>query len=78
MRNITCLALVALAAACGSSTTSSPDAAGPGPDTKPVQPCEHAAALRDDGYTCAASSACLAGAQCIAGTCQIPSGRCCL
>jgi hypothetical protein len=45
MRNITCLALVALAAACGSSATSSPDAAGPGPDTKQVQPCDRAVAL---------------------------------
>jgi hypothetical protein len=36
------------------------------------------AALIQDGFTCAASSACLAGAQCISGTCQIPSGRYCL
>jgi hypothetical protein len=34
-------------------------------------------ALRDDTFTCLASSDCQAGAQCIAGTCQIPSGRYC-
>jgi len=35
-------------------------------------------ALTQDGYTCDASRPpCLAGAQCIAGTCQIPSGRYC-
>jgi hypothetical protein len=31
-----------------------------------------------DGYTCAATDICQPGAQCIAGTCQIPSGRYCL
>ena len=36
------------------------------------------AALTQEGYTCAASSACMAGAQCIADTCQIPSGRYCM
>jgi hypothetical protein len=35
------------------------------------------AALTKDGYRCTTSSACLTGAQCIAGTCQIPSGRYC-
>jgi hypothetical protein len=30
-----------------------------------------------DGFPCTVSSACLAGAQCIAGTCQIPSGKYC-
>jgi hypothetical protein len=35
------------------------------------------AALADDGFTCAASALCQAGAQCIAGTCQIPSGKYC-
>jgi hypothetical protein len=35
------------------------------------------AALTPDGYTCTASSQCLAAAQCISGTCQIPSGRYC-
>ena len=35
------------------------------------------AALTKDGYTCTASGACQTGAQCIAGTCQIPSGRYC-
>jgi hypothetical protein len=35
------------------------------------------AALTQDGYTCTASTACMSGAQCISGTCQIPSGRYC-
>jgi len=35
------------------------------------------AAPTQDGYTCAAADICLPGAQCIAGTCQIPSGRYC-
>ena len=35
------------------------------------------AALTLDSYRCNTSSDCLAGAQCIAGTCQIPSGRYC-
>jgi len=35
------------------------------------------AAPREDSYTCTASSACKAAALCIAGTCQIPSGRYC-
>jgi len=35
------------------------------------------AALTPDGYQCNATSECFAGAQCIAGTCQIPSGRYC-
>ncbi|MBN2575846.1 MAG: hypothetical protein JXP73_14865 [Deltaproteobacteria bacterium] len=35
------------------------------------------AALTQDGYTCAATSQCMAAAQCISGTCQIPSGRYC-
>ncbi len=30
-----------------------------------------------DGFTCTAASVCMAGAQCIAGTCQIPSGKLC-
>jgi len=36
-------------------------------------------ALTEDGYTCDATKPpCSAGAQCIAGTCQIPSGRYCM
>ena len=35
------------------------------------------AAPIEDGFTCITSSACLAGAQCISGTCRIPSGRYC-
>lgn len=30
-----------------------------------------------DGFTCAATDVCLAGAQCISGICQIPAGRYC-
>jgi hypothetical protein len=30
-----------------------------------------------DGHTCTATDICLPGAQCISGTCQIPSGRYC-
>jgi hypothetical protein len=35
------------------------------------------AAPIQDGFTCTATDICLPGAQCIAGTCQIPSGRYC-
>lgn len=35
------------------------------------------AATTDDGYTCTADSICATGAQCVAGTCQIPSGKLC-
>ena len=35
------------------------------------------AAPTPDNYTCTPSSTCLAGAQCIADTCQIPSGKLC-
>jgi hypothetical protein len=35
------------------------------------------AALLEDGFTCTTSGACMAAAQCISGTCRIPSGRYC-
>lgn len=35
------------------------------------------AAPREDGFTCSTSTACMTGALCINGTCQIPSGRYC-